>query len=109
MKLRNAFVKRKIFFSAIVLLLLIKTAFPQLPQAQTSGDVSKSFPAVSTSQKDGAGKTTKQEFDFLRDFRVEKIRIQGSGAEIITIFINLRGVKNSTAGETEEVPLFSVL
>lgn len=47
-------------------------------------------------------------FSLEKDFRIEKIPVEG-GAEIITIFANLKGMRNSPGEKAEEIPLVSVL
>ncbi len=47
-------------------------------------------------------------FSVEKDFRVEKTEVPG-GAEIITIFANLKGLVDSREERAEEVPLISIL
>lgn len=49
-----------------------------------------------------------KDFSVKKDFRVEKIPVQG-GAEIITIFANLKGLRDSPDETAKEVPLISIL
>jgi hypothetical protein len=49
-----------------------------------------------------------EDFSIEKDFRVEKIPVSG-GAEIITIFANLKGLRESADKPAEEVPLMSIL
>lgn len=47
-------------------------------------------------------------FDVNKDFRIEKMPVE-AGAELITIFANLKGLRNSSLMTNEEVPLISIL
>lgn len=48
------------------------------------------------------------DFDLNSDFRIEKMPVKG-GAEIITVFAKLKGVKRSPDEPAKEIPLVSVL
>lgn len=58
------------------------------------------------SKEDGA--IVSKNFVVEKDFRVEKVAVAG-GAEIITIFANLKGLTDSPGESAEEVPLVSIL
>ena len=77
------------------------------------------FPARTAAQSVAADKTKltaearrdgekSRRFDLDTDFRVEKIRV-AAGAELITIFADLRGLNDSSLTDTADVPLVSVL
>ena len=100
-------INKKNCFAVISLLLLF--IFPKIFQAQT--DNQSIIPDISqaiVSKIDGDDKVDNKNFIVNKDFRVEKIPVQG-GAEIITIFANLKGLSNSPADKIEEVPLVSIL
>lgn len=62
-------------------------------------------PNVTVENKNDAAN---KNFDVERDFRVEKFPVAG-GAEIITIFANFKGLRDTPTDAAAEVPLLSVL
>ncbi|MGI8494085.1 MAG: hypothetical protein ACR2L1_02070 [Pyrinomonadaceae bacterium] len=114
MKLRTAFEIKKIIFPAIVFLLLSPTIFSSL-RAQTKNEsvvidssASNSAYLPNKSVKNGNFDTEKLSFE--RNFRVEKVPVAAdAGAEVITIFMNVRGLNAAAPKDSGEVPLFSIL
>lgn len=49
-----------------------------------------------------------KDFSVEKDFRVEKVPVSG-GAEIVTIFANLKGLRNSPDEKASQIPLISIL
>lgn len=101
----NTNIHNEKFYYLFVIKLLLLTIF--LPVAAASQIDNQSVPAGdgftnSVSEKD------KNKFIIEKDFRVETVPVAG-GAEIITIFAKLKGLRDSSQETVEEVPLVSIL
>lgn len=109
MKLKNIFEIKNAFLPATFFLLLATVFFSQTLQAQTISEprTAKNRQTISSTDKKDDSDTEK--FSFEKDFRVEKVPVPGVGAEIVTIFINLRGINGKSPEKAEEAPLLSVL
>lgn len=92
---------------ALIFSLLLTAILPANLKAQNNNpaalaDFEKTaLPAVSDVAAD-------KHFDIERDFRVEKLPVAG-GAELVTIFARLKGLRRASGDDAEEVPLVSVL
>jgi hypothetical protein len=104
MKLFTRSIKKLFCLAAIFSLLA--AAFPFALNAQTATQITPDD-NIQKTKSDGKPRGDKQ-FNLEKDFRVEKIPVAG-GAEIITIFANLKGTPALPQDETEEMPLISVL
>ena len=92
----------------ILFLILLLFAFTDNSNAQTISslsDVNKSGESVGGKNNDDVPVS---KFSLEKDFRIEKIPVPG-GAEIITIFADLRNIDNLKQEKIEEVPLISIL
>lgn len=87
--------------------LMLAVIFPDRLQAQFGNQSAAVGDSVINSITDNYSGGDKN-FVAEKDFRVEKIPVRG-GAEIITIFANLKGLRDSPQNTAEEVPLVSIL
>lgn len=105
---KNIYCAKRSFHLAIIFILLLIAGFTESFNAQTSD----SFIATSDSKKKGfpleISNIFDKDFSVEKDFRVEKVPIQ-NGAEIVTIFANLKGLRDSPDENSQEVPLISIL
>ncbi len=100
--------KKKLFRFALSFALTFSFLFPAAFQAQT---INQSFPDFKVQPPTAAisgDDFFDQDFIAEKDFRVEKTPVDG-GAEIITIFAKLKGLRDAPTEKAEEVPLVSVL
>lgn len=113
MKFRTSFEIKKNIFPAIVFLLLSLTLLsPLRAQAKNETVVIDGLPSTASGipgKSVNAVNPDTENFSFNKDFRVEKVPVADAGAEIITIFMNRRGVNAAAPKDSGEVPLFSIL
>ncbi len=108
MILSNFTKRRNDFLTELALLFLFFAIFSvsQISAQTLSSPIiadSGNFPEIKDS-KDKYGPL----FSIEKDFRIEKMQVSG-GAEIITLFANLKGLTDSAEEKAEEVPLISIL
>lgn len=102
------------FWVVIIISLLVSAISPGGLWAQKSSpslavnDSQTLLPGENRGDGGSGSSGENKNFVLNRDFRVEKIPVDG-GAEIITIFVKLTGLTNSPQEKAEEVPLVSVL
>lgn len=100
---------KKIFYPVLFSLLSFVFFSPFELSAQTADDLLMPNP-IPAARADNADDLTIERGSFPDggDFRVEKVPVAG-GAEIVTIFLKLRGLETSQSATVEEVPLVSIL
>ena len=92
----------------ILFLILFIFAFTYISNAQTISSLleeNNSSESVSSKKSDDVSAS---KFLLDKDFRIEKTLVSG-GAEIITIFADLKSINDLKQEKTEEVPLISIL
>lgn len=104
---KRAFRAKSALIFAIIFTLIAAGFSKQSIAQQNSPQPTPEISSESVSETEASNIFDKN-FSVEKDFRVEKIAVKG-GAEIITIFANLKGLKNAAGEKAGEVPLVSVL
>lgn len=106
--LKNVWGKKRLFFPTVTLSLLLFTGSTTSFNAQTNDSLIAVNDSKATSSLLSSLDIFDKEFSLEKDFRVEKFPVQG-GAEIVTIFARLKGLRDSPDDAAQEVPMISIL
>lgn len=100
--------KKRLFFPAVVLQVLLLITLPSGLKAQLNDSLTAVSDSKSASSILSSLDLLDKEFSLEKDFRVEKFPVQ-NGAEIVTIFARLKGLRDSPEEAAREVPMLSIL
>lgn len=106
--LKNVCGAKRLFLPAAALNLLLLAGSATSFNAQTNDSLVAATDPKEASSILSSLDVFDKEFSLERDFRVEKIPVQ-NGAEIVTIFARLKGLRDSPDEAAREVPMMSIL
>lgn len=106
--LKSVWGEKRLFFPTLALNLLLLTGFTTSLNAQSNDSFLATVDSKETSSLLSSLNLPDKEFSLEKDFRVEKFPVQG-GAEIVTIFARLKGLRDSPEDTAHEVPMLSIL
>ncbi len=107
-QLRTARYLKNYLCFVIVASLLITTVFPQTLWSQTTNQVTPENYSKTILPDDKSSDIVNKNTFVDKDFRIERVPVD-AGAEIITIFVKLKGLTKSVDDKIEEVPMVSIL